>query len=218
MLPYMQEHHGNPSSIHSYGRETRAAIDNSRRKIADHLRVSPGEIFFTSGGTEANNMALQSGVSSLGVQHVISSKLEHHAVFHTLEYLESQGKCKLHWVNLKEEGVIDLEHFEELLADNEEVMVSLMYANNEIGNLLPMEKVGALCQKHGAIFHSDTVQAIGHYNLNFQELKLDMASCTGHKFHGPKSTGFLYINILFWMVPHRQILAPPILMELREYP
>jgi cysteine desulfurase len=194
MLPFMQEKHGNPSSIHSYGRETRAAIDNARRSIADHLNVSPGEIFFTSGGTEANNMALQSGISSLEIEHVISSRLEHHAVLHTLEFIESQGNLKLHWVNLKEGGVIDIEHLEQLLTGKEQVLVSLMYANNEIGNLLPTEQVAALCQANDTVFHSDTVQAIGHYKLDLQELKLDMASCSGHKFHGPKSTGFLYVN------------------------
>jgi len=194
MLPFMQGKHGNPSSIHSYGRETRAAIDDARRAIADHLNVSPGEVFFTSGGTEANNMALQSGILSLGIRHVISSRLEHHAVLHTLEFLESQGKLKLHWVNLKEHGVIDLGHLEQLLTGKEQVLVSLMYANNEIGNLLPTEEVAALCQANDAVFHSDTVQAIGHYRLDFRELKLDMASCSGHKFHGPKSTGFLYVN------------------------
>lgn len=194
MLPYMKEKHGNPSSIHSYGRETRAAIDNARRSIADHLGVSPGEIFFTSGATEANNMALRSGADSLGLKNIISSKVEHHAVIHTLEYLESKGNLNLHWVNLGENGVIDLNHLEELLSANENSMVSLMYANNEIGNLLPASEVGALCKTYNAVFHSDTVQAIGHYDLKFQELNLDMASCTGHKFHGPKSTGFLYVN------------------------
>jgi len=194
MLPYMRDKHGNPSSIHAYGRETRAAIDDARRRIADHLHVSPGEIFFTSGGTEANNMALQSGVSSLGIKNVISSKLEHHAVLHTLEFLEAQGKVKLHWVDLKEGGAIDLRHVEQLLSENDQVMVSLMHANNEIGNLLPTAETGTLCQANDAVFHSDTVQAIGHYHLDFQELKLDMASCSGHKFHGPKSSGFLYVN------------------------
>ncbi|MBL4754133.1 MAG: cysteine desulfurase [Flavobacteriales bacterium] len=194
MLPYMKEHYGNPSSIHSYGRQTRSAIDNARRSIAGHLKVSPGEIFFTSGGTEANNMALQSGVNSLGIKNIISSKLEHHAVLHTLNFLERQGNLKVHWVNLKENGAIDLVHLDQLLADNEEVLVSLMYGNNEIGNLLDIQKVGELCSKHGARFHSDTVQAVGHYNLDFQSFKLDMASASAHKFHGPKSCGFLYIN------------------------
>jgi len=194
MLPYMKGMHGNPSSIHAYGRETRSAIDNARRSIADHLKVSPGEVFFTSGGTEANNMALQSGVLSLGIKNMISSKLEHHAVIHTIEFLEAQGNLQVHWVKLKENGVLDLSHLEELLSENEQAMVSLMYANNEIGNLLPISEVGTLCAAHEAVFHSDTVQAVGHYDLDFQGLELDMASCTAHKFHGPKSTGFLYVN------------------------
>ena len=194
MLPYMKDHYGNPSSIHSYGRQTRSAIDNARRSIADHLNVSPSEIFFTSGGTEANNMALQSGVTSLGIKNIISSKLEHHAVLHTLEFLAKQGNVQVHWVNLNENGALDIAHLEELLIANDEVLVSLMYANNEIGNLIEIEEVGLLCATHGAMFHSDTVQAVGHYNLNFQSLKLDMASSSAHKFHGPKSSGFLYID------------------------
>ncbi len=194
MLPYMKDKYGNPSSIHAYGRESRSAIEKSRRTIADHFGVSPGEIFFTSGGTEANNMALHSGIMSLEIKNVISSKLEHHAVLHTLEFLEAAGNIKLHWVNLKDNGVIDMDHMEHLLGSNEQVMVSLMYANNEIANLLPAEEVGSLCENHNDVFHSDAVQAIGHYSIDFQELKLIMASCSAHKFHGPKSIGFLYVQ------------------------
>ena len=194
MLPYMETHFGNPSSIHAFGWETRAAIERSRRSIAQYFNVSPGEIFFTSGGTEANNMALRCSVESLGIKTVISSRIEHHAVIHTLEMLENKGLVKVLWVRLNKKGVIDLQHLEQLLEKNKGSLVSLMHANNEIGNLLPIKKVGDLCAEYHAVFHSDTVQTMGHYVLDFQKVKALMASCSAHKFHGPKSTGFLYLS------------------------
>lgn len=194
MLPYMKEDYGNPSSIHAFGRKTRTAIETSRKIVAKYLNVSPSEIFFTSGGTEADNMAIVEAIETYGLKHAISSKIEHHAVEHTLEVLEKAGKIKVSWVNVDDKGNIDLKHLEELLNNNERSLVSLMHANNEIGTLLPIKKVGELCEKYNAIFHSDTVQTMGHYKLDLPNLKVHMASCGAHKFHGPKGVGFLYVN------------------------
>jgi len=194
MLPMMKQHFGNPSSIHSYGRDVRAALENARKSVAKCLHVSPSEIFFTSGGTEANNTAIQCSVRDLGIKHAISSRIEHHAVLHTLEELEKEGKIKLSFVNLDESGRINLNHLEELLKNNDRSLVSLMHANNELGNLLPIQKVGELCEKYNAIFHSDTVQTMGHYGFDLSKLHVHFITCAAHKFHGPKGVGFLYIN------------------------
>jgi len=194
ILPYMQDKYGNPSSIHSFGRESKAAIEESRRKIADYLKVSPGEIFFTSGGTEANNMALRSGIESLEDSNIVSSKLEHHSILHTLYALEKNKKIHVEWVEVNGNGEIDIDHFNALLKKNKKTLVTLMHGNNEIGNLLHLEAVAGLCLEHGAIFHTDAVQTMGHYHLDFQKTKIQMASCSAHKFHGPKGIGFLYVN------------------------
>lgn len=195
MLPYMQHHYGNPSSIHALGRETRAAIERSRKLIAKILQVSPGEIFFTSGGTEANNMAIQCSVRDLGVTHIISSPIEHHAVTHTVETLAQEGKIKLSWVNILPDGSVDYDHLAALLAENNgKTLVSLMHANNEIGVLLDMQRVSDLCAAHHALFHCDTVQTIAHYPLDLSKTKVHFISCAAHKFHGPKGVGFIYIN------------------------
>lgn len=194
MLPYMTEHFGNPSSIHAFGRKSRAAIEEARKKVAKLLNVSPAEIFFTSGGTEADNMAIHCSIYDLGVKHAITSKIEHHAVLHTLEKLAADNVIELSYVDLTEKGHIDLKHLEELLASHEKSLVSLMHANNEIGNLLPLKDVSELCEKYQAIFHSDTVQTMGHYAIDLQKVTLHFATCAAHKFHGPKGVGFLYIN------------------------
>lgn len=194
MVVMMREKFGNPSSIHSFGREVRAAIENSRKTVARLLGVSPGEIFFTSGGTEADNMALQCGICDLGLKHAITSPIEHHAVLHTLDSLCQKGKVEVSHVRLQDNGHIDLQHLEELLASNPRSMVSLMHGNNELGNLLPLKKVGELCAKYDAIFHSDTVQTMGHYKMNLSELPVHFVTCGAHKFHGPKGVGFLYVN------------------------
>lgn len=194
MLPILKEDFGNPSSIHSHGRKVKAQVEQSRKTIATLLNVTPGEIIFTSGGTEADNMALRCSVENLGIQHIITSKIEHHAVLHTAEELAEKNKIQLHFVNLLDNGHIDLQHLETLLAAHKNVLVSLMHANNEIGNLLPLEKVSELCQKHEAYFHSDTVQTMGHYAFDFQKIKIDFAIGAAHKFNGPKGVGFLYIN------------------------
>jgi cysteine desulfurase len=194
MLPYMETHFGNPSSIHSFGRETRSAIEKARKQIADLLFCSPSEIFFTSGGTEANNMALKSTIASKNIQQVISSKIEHHAVLHTLETLEKNGQIKLSFVDLDEQGFVKLDSLETLLKANPKSLVSLMHANNEISNLLDIEKVGELCKQYNALFHSDCVQTVGHHQLTLSELNVNLISCSAHKFHGPKGVGFIYIE------------------------
>ena len=194
MLPIMQEQFGNPSSIHSFGRQARAAVETARKTVAHLLNVSPAEIFFTSGGTEADNMAVKGSIHDLGIQHAITSKAEHHAVLHTLETMARKGIIKLSFVNLDNKGHIDLGHLDELLASNLRTFVSLMHANNEIGNLLSIKKAGEICQKHNAVFHSDTVQTMGHYAFDLQDLKVQFITCAAHKFHGPKGVGFLYVN------------------------
>lgn len=194
MLPMMEENFGNPSSIHTHGRQVRNTIERSRKTIANLLNTSPAEIFFTSGGTEADNTAIVRSVEDFGITHAITSPLEHHAVLHTMEYLAKKGKIKLSYVALDAKGHIDLGHLEELLRDNPKTLVSLMHGNNEIGNLLDLNIVGQLCEDYGAIFHSDTVQTMGHYRHDLQQLKIDFLVGAAHKFHGPKGVGFLYIN------------------------
>ncbi len=195
MLPYMNNHFGNPSSIHSFGRETRSAIEKSRKFVANLFHVSPGEIFFTSGGTEANNMALQCSVRDLGVTRIITSEIEHHAVTHTVEALKAEGKIKLHYVNLLEDGSVDYDDLENILKQSgEKTLVSLMHANNEIGILLDIDKVSSLCETYHAFFHCDTVQTIAHYPIDLQKTKVHFISCAAHKFHGPKGVGFIYVN------------------------
>lgn len=194
MLPFMKEEFGNPSSIHSFGRKTRTAIEAARKVVANHLNVSPAEIFFTSGGTEADNMAIVKAIETYNLKHAISSKIEHHAVVHTLEVIEKAGKIKVSWVHVDSNGNVDIQHLEELLQNNERSLVSLMHANNEIGTLLPIKKIGELCEKHNALFHSDTVQTMGHYKIDLRNLPIHFATCGAHKFHGPKGVGFLYIN------------------------
>jgi cysteine desulfurase len=195
MAPVLRESFGNPSSTHSFGREVKGKIEVARRKIAKMLNITPGELVFTSGGTEADNMAILCSVRDLGVQRIITSKVEHHAVLHTVEELAENNLAKVVFVNLEEDGCIDLVHLEELLStSNDKTLVSLMHANNEIGNLLPINEVSVLCRKYNALFHSDTVQTMAHYQFDLEELDIDFVTAAAHKFHGPKGTGFLYIN------------------------
>lgn len=194
MIPVLENNFGNPSSIHGYGRESRSIIETARKSVAKHLNVSPAEIFFTSGGTEANNMAICCTIRDLGIKHAITSPTEHHAVLHTLEEQAKAGKIKLSLVNLLPDGTVDLKHLEELLQNNERTLVSLMHANNEIGNLLNLQAVGEICEKYDAIFHSDTVQTMAHYAFDMQQIKAHFVTCSAHKFHGPKGIGFLYIS------------------------
>jgi cysteine desulfurase len=194
MMPYFTDFFGNPSSIHTFGRKTKSAIENARKLIANLLHTSPGEIFFTSGGTEADNMAIIQSVETLGVQHVVSSRVEHHAVLHTLDYLEKAGKITVTYLENDAQGSIDIDSLSEILARSPKTLVSLMHGNNEIGNLLDLKRVGEICKAHGALFHSDTVQTMGHYPFNLQEIPMNFLVGAAHKFHGPKGVGFLYIN------------------------
>ncbi|MFZ6051097.1 cysteine desulfurase family protein [Halocola ammonii] len=194
MMPYMTNNFGNPSSTHGFGRKTKTALENARRNIAKKLNVTPGEICFTSGGTEADNLAMRAAVHDLGVTHIVTSAIEHNAVIRTAEVLEEQGHVKVSHVNLLPDGHIDLEHLEQMISGDEKTLVSLMHGNNEIANLLPLDKVGSMCREHGAYFHSDTVQTMGHYTIDLEKTPVDFITCAGHKFHGPKGIGFLYVN------------------------
>lgn len=194
MIPYLQHEFGNPSSTHYYGRQAKAAIETSRRTVAKLLNCSPSEIIFTSGGTEADNMALTTAVYTLGVKRIISSSIEHHAVGHTIEALERQAGVEATWLKTDAKGSIDLNELENYLKQNVPTIVSLMHANNEIGTLLPLQKVAKLCRQYGAYFHSDTVQTMAHYPFDLKELDIDFITCAAHKFHGPKGIGFLYVN------------------------
>jgi cysteine desulfurase len=195
MLPYMTEKFGNPSSIYSYGRETRLAVEQARKSVASILGAKPSEIFFTSGGTESSNTILQSAVLDLGCKHIISSPIEHHATTHTVEHLAKAFGVKLSWVSILPTGHIDLASLETLIQSNpEKTIVSLMHANNEIGNMIDLYEVGTLCKKYNAYFHSDTVQTVGHFPFNLRETPVDFITGAGHKFHGPKGIGILYVN------------------------
>lgn len=195
MMPYLTEHYGNPSSIHGHGRQVRSAIEMSRKKVAELLNTSPSEIFFTSGGTEADNTALVRSIEAYGLTHAITSRIEHHAVLHTLEYLHNAGKVQLTYIDLDEKGHIDIGQLEGFLKERPgKVLISLMHANNEIGNLNDIAKIGELAKAYKAVFHTDTVQAVGHYRHDLQALNLQMMVGAAHKFHGPKGVGFLHIN------------------------
>lgn len=194
MLPYLKDEFGNPSSSHFFGRKTKAGIEMARRNVAQHLNCSPAEIIFTSGGTEADNMALFCAVNDFNCEQIITSAIEHHAVLHTAEFINNYPHVEVKKVSVDGCGRIDLEHLEELLGNGKKTMVSLMHANNEIGTLLPIREVSALCRKYDAYFHSDTVQTMGHYPFDLEELDIDFITCAAHKFHGPKGVGFLYMN------------------------
>ena len=194
MIQVLRGSYGNPSSIHAHGREVRTLIERARRTVANLLHVSPAEIFFTSGGTEADNMAIRKGISDYGITHAISSPIEHHAVLHCLQQLEKDGQIKLTLLNVDEKGNVDLDQLEEVLKDSPRTFVSLMHANNEIGTLLDIERVSAICLHYNALFHCDTVQTIGHYEYDLSKTHIDFVTCAAHKLHGPKGVGFLYIN------------------------
>ncbi len=194
MVPYMLEYYGNPSSAHTYGRKTRHAVESSRSTIAELLNVSPEEIFFTSGGTEADNTAILSAIRGIGIKHAITSRLEHHAVLNTLKALEKSGDITLDFIKNDDQGNINLSHLEQLLLHYNQSFVSIMHGNNEIGNLNDIASIGDLCKKYNAVFHTDTVQTMGHYKLDLSELQADFLVGSAHKFHGPKGVGFLYVR------------------------
>lgn len=194
MLPVLRNEFGNPSSTHAHGRSVRTLIEDARKRVAKIVNVTPSEIFFTSGGTEADNMALRCATVDLGIKHIITSPIEHHAVLHTVEELAHTGRAQMHLVNIIPDGHIDYEHLEQLMASYSGALVSLMYANNEIGNLLNVELVSALCKQYSCYFHCDTVQAVGHYPIDLQKTTIHFIACAAHKFNGPKGVGFIYIN------------------------
>ncbi|MEP7376069.1 MAG: cysteine desulfurase family protein [Chitinophagaceae bacterium] len=195
MIPYMTTKFGNPSSIYSYGRDSRLAIENSRKKVASILNASPKEIFFNSGGTESNNAAIFSAIRDLQCTHIITSPIEHHAVLNTVEHYKQTGLVTTSFVKLLPDGHVDLADLEaQLKVTRHKCLVTLMHANNEIGNLLDIQAVGNICKVYSAIFHSDCVQTVGHYPINLQDIYVHFITASGHKFHGPKGTGILYIN------------------------
>ena len=194
MYEVMEGAYGNPSSIHSHGREVRTIVEKARKTVAGLLNASPSEIFFTSGGTEADNMAIRCGILDHGIKHAITSHIEHHAVLHTLESLEAAGQIQLSFVNVDAKGNVDLKHLEELLQSRERSFVSLMHANNELGTLSDISAIGELCEKYQALYHCDTVQTMGHFRHDLSRLKAHFVVCAAHKLHGPKGVGFLYIN------------------------
>ena len=195
MMPYLTEKFGNPSSIYSYGRESKIAIEGARKTVAKILNAHPAEIFFTSGGTESSNTAILASVRDLGCKHIITSPIEHHAVLHTVDHIDKMDLAKVSYVKVLPDGHIDLENLEELLASTEnKTLVTLMHANNEIGNILDMHAVGELCKLYNAIFHSDTVQTVGHFPFNLRNTPIHFVTGAAHKFHGPKGVGLLYIN------------------------
>ncbi len=195
MISVMEEDFGNPSSTHGYGRSAKNHIEQARKNIANYLGVKASEIIFTSGGTEADNLVLNSAVRDLGVKHIITTKIEHHAVLHTVQEIASQTGIKVSYVNIHPNGAIDYKHLESLLnASKEKTLVSLMHVNNEIGTILDIERVGDLCKQSDAFFHSDMVQSIGHLEVNLNELHVDFTAVSAHKFHGPKGIGFAFIR------------------------
>src|SRR5665213_863155 len=195
MSPFFTEKFGNPSSIYSYGRETRMAIESARKSVAKILNAHPSEIFFTSGGTESTNTAINAAVNDLGCTHIISSPLEHHATLHSIEHLAETGKVKLSYVNILSDGLIDYDDLERLLKESKEkCLVTLMHANNEIGNITDIERVAELAEKYDAVLNVDTVQTVGHFPIDLQKLHVHFINAAAHKFHGPKGIGMLYIN------------------------
>ncbi|HZK63116.1 MAG TPA: cysteine desulfurase family protein [Puia sp.] len=195
MMPYLTEKFGNPSSIYSYGRECRMAVEQARKTVAWLLNAHPAEIFFTSGGTESSNTAIAAAVCDLECRQIITSPIEHHATLHTVDYYQKKGAATVHYLRLLPNGHIDQGHLEQLLSGmKSRCLVTLMHANNEIGNLLDLETVGNICKKYGAVFHSDTVQTLGHYPFNLKNSGLHFIAGAAHKFHGPKGVGIMYVN------------------------
>ena len=193
MMAVLSNTYGNPSSSHAFGRSAKVVLESCRKQVASFFNISPAEIIFTSGGTEANNLILQSAVKNLGVRHLITSRVEHHAVLHTVEALAISEGIKVSYVDLIN-GAVNLEHLETLLQTQERTLVSLMHVNNETGTVLNIDRVGAMCKEYGAWFHSDTVQSIGHFNLDLQKLPIDFITASAHKFHGPKGIGFVFVR------------------------
>lgn len=194
MTEVLNNNFGNASSTHSFGRASKALLEQCRKNIARYFNVSAAEIVFTSGGTEADNLALRSAVRDLGITEIITSKIEHHAVLHTVEQLQKEYGINLSYVNLDHCGMVDYDHLQELLQSADKAMVSLMHINNEVGNILNLEHVAKLCKTHNALFQSDCVQSVGHFKIDLQEIPIDFLAASAHKFHGPKGVGFCYVR------------------------
>lgn len=194
MTSVMREAYGNASSTHAYGRSAKAIVEQARKTVAKYLNVSASEIVFTSGGTEADNLAIRSAVRDLGVTEIITSRIEHHAVLHTVDQMEKEYGTSIKFVDLDEDGHVDYAHLAELLKSPAKKLVSLMHVNNEVGNLLDIERVGNMCKESDTLFHSDTVQSIGHFELDLQKMHIDFMAVSAHKFHGPKGVGFAFIR------------------------
>lgn len=195
MTDVMKEVYGNPSSTHAYGRSAKSMVEQARKTVANFLNVKPAEIIFTSGGTEADNLALNSAVRDLGVKRIITSKIEHHAVLYTVDQLKEVFDIEVDYVNLDNCGNADLKHLKDLLKSSEKkTLVSLMHINNEVGNKLDIKRAGQICKNYNALFHSDTVQSVGHYDLDFSEIPVDFTAVSAHKFHGPKGVGFAFVR------------------------
>ena len=194
MQPYLKNEFGNPSSTHSFGRISKSAIESARKKVADLLNTSPGEIFFTSGGTEADNTSLNGLIRRYNIKNVITTPIEHHAVLHSLEFFESIGLIRIQFLDVDEKGNINNDQLTDLLKDKKDNLVSLMHANNEIGNLIDLEEIGQICAEHNALFHSDTVQSVARYTLDLKKININAVLGSAHKFHGPKGIGFMFIN------------------------
>lgn len=194
MIPYMEDGFGNPSSIHKRGREIKSVIEKSRSKVADILSCEPGEIFFTSGGTEADNMFIINTVLEKKVDTIITSKIEHHAVLHCCDYLNKTQNINIKYVSINDNGEVDLDDLEKITTNNKNSLVSLMHGNNEIGNINDLKTISKICEKNNVIFHSDTVQTVGHYAIDLNKINIQGIVGSAHKFHGPKGIGFLYLN------------------------
>ena len=196
MTEVLQNEYGNPSSTHNIGQSSKAILEQCRKDIAQQFNAHPGEIIFTSGGTEADNLVLRGAVRDLGVKVLITSPIEHHAVLHTAEALAEEYNITLELLAIDQSGAVDLAHLESLLQkyQGQKILVSLMHVNNEIGVILPLKRVAQMCKTYGALMHSDTVQSIGHYPLDFTDVPLDFAAVAAHKFHGPKGVGFAFIR------------------------
>ena len=194
MTNSLKNNYGNASSTHSFGRSSKSLIESVRKDIASYFNVSAGEIVFTSGGTEADNLVLRSAVRDLGVSEIITSKIEHHAILHTIDELVKEYDVTIKYVDIDSKGMIDYSDLESLLQSNKKQLVTLMHINNEIGNKLDISRVANLCKANSALFHSDTVQSVGHYDLDLQEIPIDFLAASAHKFHGPKGVGFCFVR------------------------
>ena len=194
MIPYYQKHFGNPSSTHAHGRVARSAVEGARKKIAEILNTSPSTIFFTSGGTEGDNLSIHGLIHTYQITHVISTRIEHHAVLHSLQAMQHTNTIRLSYLDLDAKGNIDYSQLEQMLSDQPNSLVSLMHANNEVGNLLDLQRVGDLCREYQSFFHSDTVQSIGKYAFDLKNSPVHAILGSAHKFHGPKGIGFLYLR------------------------